>query len=153
MNVTHKPLDENTICFNQIVDRLSNYTPTNFQQLFPRKCPLIWEIDVVGKSSPKTVERTLVTSNDHNFCSAWQNPTFFGALESSRRGVPCHTTHSQFGHTTKERDHKNPHGLTTFKKRSFLNENVTSFMIVNLSRDIFGESKPTLTGHNNSELH
>jgi hypothetical protein len=25
-NVTHKPLNENTICFNQIVDQLSNYT-------------------------------------------------------------------------------------------------------------------------------
>jgi hypothetical protein len=36
-NVTHEPLDENTICLNQIVDRLSSYTPTNFQQLSPRK--------------------------------------------------------------------------------------------------------------------
>jgi hypothetical protein len=30
MNVTHKLLDENTICLNQIVDRLSSYTLTNF---------------------------------------------------------------------------------------------------------------------------
>jgi hypothetical protein len=41
MNVTHKPLDENTICFDQIIDWLSSYTPTNFQQLSSRKVPLI----------------------------------------------------------------------------------------------------------------
>ncbi len=41
MNITHKPLDENKICFDQIVDWFSRYTPTNFQQLFSRKFPLI----------------------------------------------------------------------------------------------------------------
>jgi hypothetical protein len=30
MNVTHKLLNENTIYLNQIIDRLSNYIPTNF---------------------------------------------------------------------------------------------------------------------------
>jgi hypothetical protein len=40
-NVTHKPLDENTICLGQIVDQLFSYTPTNFQQLSSRKFPLI----------------------------------------------------------------------------------------------------------------
>jgi hypothetical protein len=101
MNVMHKLFDENTICFDQIVDRLSSYTPTNFQQLFSRKFSFIWEINVAGKSlNPK-----LATSNDHNFWSAWQNPTFFGALESSRQGAPFHTTHSQFDHTTRDRDH------------------------------------------------
>jgi hypothetical protein len=33
MNVTHKPFDGNTIYLDQIIDRLSSYTPTNFQQL------------------------------------------------------------------------------------------------------------------------
>jgi hypothetical protein len=52
---------------NQIVDKLSSYTPTNFQQLSPRKFPLIWEINIVGKSSPKTVEhepKTLMHTNN-----------------------------------------------------------------------------------------
>jgi len=56
MNVTHKPLNENTIYLDQIVDRLSSYTPTNFQQLSSRKFPLVWEIDVAGKLSPKIVK-------------------------------------------------------------------------------------------------
>jgi hypothetical protein len=55
MNVTHKPFDGNTICFDWIVDRLSRYTPTNFQQLSWKKFPLIWEINVTGKPSPKIV--------------------------------------------------------------------------------------------------
>jgi len=66
-------------------------------------------------SNPK-----LATSNDHNFWLAQRNPTFFGALESSRQGTPFETTHSQFGHTTKERDYKNPHGLTTPKNNRVL---------------------------------
>jgi hypothetical protein len=101
MNVTHKPLDENTICLDEIVDRLSSYTPINFQQLFPRKFPLIWEIDVVGKSSPKTVEHepktieyTPAISNDHNFWSARRNLMLFGALESFRWGAFFYSTHS-----------------------------------------------------------
>jgi hypothetical protein len=32
INVTHKLFDENTICFDQIIDQLSSYTPTSFQQ-------------------------------------------------------------------------------------------------------------------------
>jgi hypothetical protein len=40
---------------------------------------------------------------------------FFGALEIFRQDAPFHTTHSQFGHTTKEQDHKNTPGLATFK--------------------------------------
>jgi hypothetical protein len=40
-NITHNPLNESTICLCQIINRLSSYTPTNFQQLSSRKFPLI----------------------------------------------------------------------------------------------------------------
>jgi hypothetical protein len=36
------------------------------------------------------------------------------------KATPSNTTHSQFGHTTREQDHKNPHGLTTPKKNIVL---------------------------------
>ncbi len=119
-NITHNPLNKNTICLCRIVDWLSSYTPTNVQQLSSRKFSLIWEINVAGKPSLKLSNPKLATSNDHNFWSAQRNPTFFGALEISHQGAPFDTTHSQLSHTTRERDHKNPHGLTTPKKNIVL---------------------------------
>jgi len=98
----HKPLDENTICLNQIVDLLSNYIPTNVQQLSSRKFPFIWDIDIVGNHQTLNQQLQMIITFDPLI------PTFFGALESSHQGAPFHTIHSQFGHTTKEQDHKTP---------------------------------------------
>jgi hypothetical protein len=159
----HNPLNENIIYLCCIIDWLSSYTPTNFQQLSSRKFSLIWEINVAGKPSLKLPNLKLATSNDHNFWSAQQNPTFFGALESSRQGAPFDTTHSQFDHTTRERDHKNPHGLTTPKKNSSLSENVTRKIYYHKTRDAYTysqakpiplrEFRPMLMGHHSSKLH
>jgi hypothetical protein len=160
----HNPFNENTIYFCRIVDWLSSYTPINFQQLSSRKFSLIWEINIAGKPSLKLSNPKLAFSNDHNFWSAQRNPTFFGVLERSRQGGPFDTTHSQFSHTTRERDHKNPHGLTTLKKKhSFLSENVTRKIYYHKTRDAYtySQAKPTplrefrpmLTGHHSSKLH
>jgi hypothetical protein len=64
-NLTHKPLNENTICFDQIVVRLSSYTPANFQQLSLRKFHLSEKLTSLENHHQKPSNTNQKSSNAH----------------------------------------------------------------------------------------
>jgi hypothetical protein len=67
MNIMHKALDENIVCLDRIVDKLSSYIPTNFQQLSSRKFHFFEKLMSLENRHQKLSNLKPVTSNDHNF--------------------------------------------------------------------------------------
>jgi hypothetical protein len=67
MNVTHKPLDENTIYLDQIVDRLSSYILLIFSNFLQGNFHLSEKLMSLENHHQKPSNPKLTTSNDHNF--------------------------------------------------------------------------------------